>query len=270
MVETNLSFLRTCCPVDGSALKALVATLLGALVEPASCSTRLGVNQVQRISVVVLSGKVCLTTAVASLIEVPTSNDVGLAVSSSDVLSFTHSDFQLAVGGAVVPVVEGDKTLVLVSGENDLLTSLVHPLAFDNFRCGSNGDHIVVSSFDGQVQCIGLNLLEVGCQRFIAVDCVLELSFLRNLLTGSVGPVHEVIAEVFGSSQCDLAAILILVSLRVSAYATCLLRIGSNSQRVHLDSGLGAVDNTRDADIGKASLLIRIQTCCCIEVEAAS
>ena len=84
MPVTHVGVLRAGAPVDGSTLEALVAACTEpTLVQPALCLARLGVHQVQCVSVIVLSVEVSLAAIAASSVEVPTGNDVGLLVDGS-------------------------------------------------------------------------------------------------------------------------------------------------------------------------------------------
>ena len=63
---------------------------------------------------IVLSGKVSLATAAACTIEVPSCDDVSLRIYCSNGDIVCHADNFIAVGLTVAPVVEGNKTLILV------------------------------------------------------------------------------------------------------------------------------------------------------------
>ena len=156
----------------------------------------------------------------------------------------------------------------MVSGQHNLGTFLIHVLTVYVLRSRINSYHIVVGTVNGQLQLIGVHLLEVGSQGLVGVNCVLELSLSRNFLASSVRPVYKVVAEVLGSCQCYLAASLVLISLRVCTYATSFLRRGGNSQRVHVNGSLGTIYLTIDANVSETTIFRISQTCSSVEVEA--
>ena len=256
-------------PVHGSTLEALIATAAKRrLVEPALCLAGSCVHQVQGVGIVVLCGKVCLTSVATSLVEVPAGDDVGLCVEGCQVDVLGHGHNLAAAGLAVAPVGEGNKALILVSIELHGSASLVHVLAVHHRGLGADGHHVVARAVNGQLQLVGLHGLEVSGQRLVAVHSVLELSLGGNLLTGGVRPVDEVEAEVLGGGECHLTALLILVSLRVDVDAAGSLGSYGGSQSVLVDIGNGTVYLTIDAAVGKTTGLVISQARRSVEVEA--
>ena len=178
MPVAHVAIAGTCAPVYGSTLEALVATCCEpALVEPACGLARLGVHQVQGVAVVVLGCEVGLAAIAARGVEVPTGNDVGLSIHGCKLDVVSHADELRTVGIAVAPIGEGHKAIILVGSELHGLSGLVHILAINHGGLGRKSHHIVVGAVNGQCQFIGLHLLEVSCQRLVAVHGVLELSF---------------------------------------------------------------------------------------------
>ena len=263
MPVTHVAIAVAGTPVDGSTLEALVAAATdGRLVEPAADIAGLGVHQVQGVGIVVLCGEVGLASVRAGLVEVPAGNDVGLGIGGGEVDVLCHVDGLFRVGVAVAPVGEGHQAFVLVGGQHDLDAFLVHPLAVNDIGLRTDDDHVVVGAVDGQLQLVGVHLLEVGGQRLVAVEGVLELSLGGNLLAGGIGPVHEVVAEVLGGGQLYLGAGLVLVGHGIDVDAAALCRSRNGCQRVHVDSGLGAVEESLDDDIAEAAFLAAADTHC--------
>ena len=261
MPVTHVAVLLALTPVDSCTGKALVTTAGNSrLVEPAAGLTSLGIHQIQCVTVVVLCGEVSLTATGTSLIEVPAGNDVCLRISCDNILIAIHRYGQFAARRTVVPVGEGHQTLILAGRQDNRCTSLIHPLAVNHCRSGTDSNHVVIRTVNIQFQLVSLHLLEVGGQCLVTHHVILELSLSGNFRTCSIRPVHKVVSEVLGGSQRNLCILLVFISIRIFANTTAFFRTSSNSKGVHIHRSLGTVNKTFNDYITETAFLSTTNT----------
>ena len=135
--------------------------------------------------------------------------------------------------------------MVRRSGECHLGASLVHVLAINDGWFWNESNHIVVSTtFNSQVERVGVHLHEVGSELCISRDGIDELGILRNLIAFSIRPVHEVVTEVFDGSQCDFRTSLVFLCGRIYIHRTSHFIVWSSSEGKGLNILHRSIDNT--------------------------